>query len=125
MKEKEKKNGEDGSLHRPHSTFSPDISGARFFPSHLWSCILEDLHSSTPFTMGSGAVDIAPAGSDAFTRDPAEDLKAKAAQPPDAFGDEEFAEVKYKTLTWWFVLPCQSLDISTVLMSDEIGREGC
>lgn len=26
----------------------------------------------------------------------------------DAFGDEEFAEVKYKVLKWWFVLilPC-------------------
>lgn len=23
----------------------------------------------------------------------------------DAFGDEEFAEVKYKVLKWWYVLP--------------------
>lgn len=75
--------------------------------------------------MGSGAVDIAPAGNDAFTRSTDEDLKAKAAQPPDAFGDEEFAEVKYKTLTWWFVFLCYSLDISLVLISGEIGREAC
>lgn len=69
--------------------------------------------------MGSGAVDIAPAGNDAFTHPTDEDLKVKAAQPPDAFGDEEFAEVKYKTLTWWFVFPCYSLGIAMVLMSDE------
>lgn len=24
--------------------------------------------------------------------------------PEDPFGDEEFAEVKYRTLAWWYVL---------------------
>lgn len=57
------------------------------------------------FNMRSRPAKIAPVGI-ADTLEPSEyDLKAKAAQPQDAFGDEEFAEVKYKTLTWWFVLP--------------------
>lgn len=31
-----------------------------------------------------------------------EDEKKTGPPPPvDAFGDEEFAEVKYKTLKWW------------------------
>ncbi|KAL2831805.1 transmembrane amino acid transporter protein-domain-containing protein [Aspergillus cavernicola] len=34
-----------------------------------------------------------------FTRDEKKDLAPPYAQ--DAFGDEEFAEVKYKTLRWW------------------------
>jgi hypothetical protein len=45
-----------------------------------------------------------------FTRD---DTKKTENSPPpytqspftsDAFGDEEFAEVKYKTLKWWYVI---------------------
>lgn len=27
----------------------------------------------------------------------------KVEVPQDAFGDEEFAEVKYKVLKWWYV----------------------
>lgn len=48
-------------------------------------------------------VNVAPAGNPQDLQQPEDDLKPKAAQPQDAFGDEEFAEVKYKTLTWWFV----------------------
>lgn len=34
-----------------------------------------------------------------------EDLKAvDEGKEPDAFGDEANAEVKYKTLKWWYVL---------------------
>jgi len=27
----------------------------------------------------------------------------KQGEVQDAFGNEEFAEIKYKTLTWWYV----------------------
>ena len=30
-----------------------------------------------------------------------DEKKLDAPPPVDAFGDEEFAEVKYKTLKWW------------------------
>jgi hypothetical protein len=32
-----------------------------------------------------------------------EDEKKGEAERQDAFGDEEFAEVKYKVLKWWYV----------------------
>ena len=40
--------------------------------------------------------------------DDLEDLKAVGNTPEvDAFGDEANAEVKYKTLKWWYV-PCRA-----------------
>lgn len=36
--------------------------------------------------------------------DPEDDvLKPNLTQPDDPFGNEENAEVKYKTLKWWYV----------------------
>lgn len=32
--------------------------------------------------------------------------KYELQQEPDPFGDEEFAEVKYRTLQWWCVPVC-------------------
>lgn len=30
---------------------------------------------------------------------------SKPGEVHDAFGNEEYAEIKYKTLKWWYVLP--------------------
>lgn len=35
----------------------------------------------------------------------------KTGEVHDAFGNEEYAEIKYKTLNWWYVSPeCSQLD---------------
>jgi hypothetical protein len=39
-----------------------------------------------------------------YTSDYEEEGQLKTGQVADAFGNEESAEIKYKTLKWWYVL---------------------
>lgn len=45
-----------------------------------------------------------------------DDEKSVAPQYQDAFGNEENAEVKYKTMEWWYVSQANADDIRARLM---------
>jgi hypothetical protein len=44
-----------------------------------------------------------------------EEGQLKAGEVHDAFGNEEYAEIKYKTLKWWYVSSGNKSQSSTVL----------
>ncbi|KAJ5156135.1 hypothetical protein N7492_008938 [Penicillium capsulatum] len=77
--------------------------------------------------MRSRTVDIAVADGRDTSQHLDEDWKAKAAQPQDAFGDEEFAEVKYKTLTWWqggLLLVAETISLGILSLPAAVAKLG-
>ena len=53
-----------------------------------------------------------------------EDGLAKSGEVHDAFGNEEYAEIKYKTLQWWYVL-LEWSGITRVLTRVFLGNAVC
>jgi hypothetical protein len=55
-----------------------------------------------------------------------EDGMAKSGEVHDAFGNEEYAEIKYKTLKWWYVTSVSSATRNEpVLTHDFLGNVAC
>lgn len=50
---------------------------------------------------------------------------APPAYQDDPFGDEEFAEVKYRTLSWWYVSPTTVVDPIAFLTLSQAMWNGC
>lgn len=48
-----------------------------------------------------------------------------APQYQDAFGNEEGAEVKYKTMKWWYVTHCEELNGKTYANCMLLGKPEC
>lgn len=42
----------------------------------------------------------------------------KQGEVSDAFGNEEYAEIKYKTLKWWYVVPQVPMRFEIMLTRD-------